>query len=782
MSRSTVGVMAAVTMSWVLPVSTEAVSQVRDDEQVAGVCTLAADLNQQARPQDARALLDEHRAAAFSQRGDCATEYFAAQARTSLATIVSTLADDDALVPLRDQLTTVCEAPAGVSTRSVALAACDKAVSIDPPKTWSERASSALEKFTERWTAPLESLGLAVLGLLAAIYVLARVWTRRLQPGSFAHLRPSSARRRLEHAGAYGLTLLASVAFLNLLVWAPSASGHGGSLVATAIGVVVLAAGAARVFAGLLASAFRVSVTARGPDGAESPEAAARAVARLNELGARPPRGAQYPSGTDVSALDTAVISALPTGAFAKVLIGVVNVFLPRAPWEVLIDKESADRETVQVRHNGHLVSATVVDRDLLALRTPAKLAAAASEASTTTDVTATAEVGPDLHRVSAGIVLAEFHKVHRLPGLGGATNGTSIGLQAVATTDFARNYDAAVPLLARAVGSDSGNLAATLALLHYRFRDATTAVELAPYDDELETLLDRLKTLKQDDPTSYLLLSTRAELNQVVARINRAYARDGAEVSLPILRSGRKLANDLLTKVTKHLQTATTPADALDVLKAIHHNVEILAAVGTDAADLAVPLTPLEHHQTACHFATAPTSDAEKAIHHLRIASADPRLAAWRAEDPQLRQLRRTAAYLAAFPPEKAQFFSLPGITRLEDDLTRLGITSEHQLLAHHPAELGRLLGLTRTTTARLVALARLVSQVPADLHKWRFTIAKWIADAAPTTRPRLIAAADDEFAEKLDADQIDTLKAWVGGSGLTYQSAVKDYLRAVQ
>lgn len=775
------GVLVAVIVSWVLPVSTPAVSQVRDDEHVAGVCSLAADLNEQARPQDARALLDEHRGAASLQRGDCAPEYFAAQARTSLATIVATLADDDALEPFRDQLTTVCAAPAGVPTRSEALAACDQAVSIDPPRTWSERASAAMEKLTERWTAPLELVGLAVLGLLAAIYVLARVWTRRLRPESFAHLQPSSARRRLELAGAYGLTLLASVAFLNLLVWAPSASGRGGSLVATVIGVVVLAAGAARVFAGLLASAFRVSVTARGPDGAESPEAAARVVARLNELGARPPRGAQYPSGTDVSVLDTAVISALPTGAFAKILIGVVNVFLPRAPWEVLIDKESADRETVQVRHNGHLVSATVVDRDVLALRTPATLTAAASEATTTIDTTATAEVVPDLHRVSAGVVLAELHKVHRLPGLGGATNGTSIGLQAVATTDLARNYDAAVPLLARAVGSDSGNLAATLALLHYRFRDATTAAELAPYDDELETLRDRLKTLEQDDPTSYLLLTTRAELNQVVARINRAYAQ-GETVSLPVLRSGRKLANDLLTKVTAHLGAATTPAEALDVLRAIHHNVRILAAVGTDAADLAVPRTPLEHHQTACHYATAPTSDAKKAIHHLRIASADPRLAAWRGEDPQLRQLRRSAVYLAAFPPEKARFFSLPGITGREDDLTQLGITSEHDLLAHRPAELARLLGLTRTSTARLLALARLVSQVPADLHTWRFTIATWIADAVPTTRPGLIAAADDEFAEKLDLDQIATLKAWVRGSGVTCQSAVKDYLRAVQ
>ncbi len=748
------------------------------EEQVEGVCALADDLNEQHRPQDARALLDEHRAAENSHRTDCATEYFEAQARTSLATVVSTLEDDEELESLRTQLTTVCDAPADADTRSEAAAACDVALSPEPPGTWSERAGSAVDTFVERWANPLGPLALAVVGFLAAIYVLARLWSRWVVPGALAHVSPAREPRTAAVVDTVTVTALATSAFVLLLTRAPAATDPAPVVVVVAGVTLALGLWAARLLAPFLASALRISVIARGPDGTESPTAAGHVIGLLNELGARPPQGAQYPSGTDVSALDTAVISALPTGAVAKALIGVVHVFLPRAPWEVSVDEESVDRETVQVRHNGRLVSAAVVDRDLLGLRTTAETAAASGDASASLG---TAMVVPDLHRLSAAIVLAELHKVHRLPGLGGATDGTSIGLQAVATTDLARDYDAAVPLLARAVGADSGNLAATLALLHHRFRDATTTAELTLYDAELARLLDRLKALEQDDPTGHVLLSSRARLNQLVARINTAYAKDDGATRSQVLESARALANELLTDVSGQITAATTPPESLNVLRAIHRNASILAVVGKGGDVPVPPQTPLEHHQTACHYASAPTPDDDRAVHHLRVAGADPRLATWRASDPQLARLRRTDAYRAAFPPEKARFFSLPGLAHLEDELTRLGVTSERDLLAHHPAELARLLGLTGTTTTRLIALARLASQVPADLHAWRFTIATWVADAAPTTTATLAESAEGELAENLDTGQITTLKAWVEGGGLTRQSAVKDYLRAV-
>lgn len=750
------------------------------DAQVESVCALASTFNDQARPQEARALLDEHRAEAASHRTDCAPEYFEAKARISLAERVSALDDDDALKPYRDQLATVCGATANADTRDNAVAACDAELTPDPPETWSQQLGSAVSTFAEKWVEPLGPFVAATLGYLAVVYLLARLRTRHVSPGRLAHVQSPRELHDTAVADAVTVTVLATTVFLFLIAGAP-AGNESVAVLVTAVGLIPLTLWAAQLVAYLLASRLRVSVAVRASDGKESPKETAHVIGLLNELGARPPQGAQYPSGTDVSALDTAVISALPTGAIAKVLIRIVNVFLPRAPWEVSIDEESPDRETVQVRHNGHLKSSTVVDRHLLALVSPPRGAAASADSPAATD---TPNVVPDLHRVSAGIVLAEFHGVHRLPGLGGATVGTSIGLQAVATTEFARDYHAAVPLLARAVRSDSGNLAAALALLHYRFRDATTEAELAVYDDELATLLeDRLKTLIQVDPTGHTLLTTRAQLNRVVARINRAYARPGTlDVDAPVLEDARTLAAELLTSLNKHLAADTTPDDSLSVLRAIDHNVQILAVVGTDAANLAAPLTPLEHHQTGCHFATAPAPNLERALHHLRIASTDPRLAEWRARDPQLRQLRRTAAYLAAFPPEKANVFALPGIANVKADLKRLGITNEHQILAHNAAELARLLGLTLTTTTQLVALARLVSLVPAALQSWRFTIGTWIAEASPTTRSRLIAAADDEFAETLTAGQIDTLKAWLDGYPLPWRSPVMDYLRAVR
>ena len=734
-------------------------------------CALARTLNAQARPQDARALIDDHRAAASAQRRDCAPEYFDAQARSSLATVVSTLEDDADLAPLRDQLATVCGTSAG--TRSEVLAACDVDVSADRPSTWSEDVASSVTNFVERWVEPLGDLVLAVLGYLAVVYVLARVWTRRISQARYVALARIGAGRRGAKVAAAVVVLAATAAFVLLVVRAPHASADALVIAAVSAGVLALTAWAVGLVARLLASSLRIAVTARGADGKESASATAHVIGILNELGARGPRGAQFPRGTDVSALDTAVISALPAGAVAKALLAVLHVLVPRAPWEVSIDEESADRETVEVTHNGHSVLAAVVDRDTLGLRTPV------GTASTSTSVPEPATL-PDLHRMSAALVLAAMHHVHRFPGLGGATDGVSVGLQTVATSDFARDYDAAAPILARAVGVDSGNLAATLGLLHCRFRSASTAPELRLYVDELSGLLGRLETLGEEDPAGATLLACRARLNRLVAMINLAYADGGGGAAG--LEDARDEAETLVSHVDTLVAAPTTPGDSTGLLRAIARNASILMAVGTDAGLVTQPLTPLEHHQAACHYATAPTPNPERAVHHLRLAAAEPQLAAWRSLDPQLAHFRRTDAYRAAFPPVKDRFFSLAGIARLEDDLTRLGIMSERELAAHSPAELAQLLGLTPPVADRLLALARLVAQVPADLYAWRFTIGSWIAGKTRPglTRAELAEAAEEDLVEKLTAREITALQAWVRGG--CRRSDVAGYLRAVE
>ncbi|WP_454085347.1 hypothetical protein [Georgenia sp. Marseille-Q6866] len=732
-------------------------------------CALAGSLNAQARPQDARALIDEHRAAAAAHRRDCAPEYFEAQARTSLATVISTLADDGALAPLRGQLSDVCGTSA--DTRSEVLAACDVAVSTEQPMTWSEDVASSLASFVERWAQPLRDLALTVLGFLAAVYVLARVQTRRLSPTRYVALARIGASRRGAKVAAGVVVLAATAAFVFLVVWAPRASGDAPVIAAVAVGVLALTAWAVNSVARLLASSLRIAVTVRGADGKESTSATAHVIGILNELGARGPRGAQFPRGTDVSALDTAVISALPAGAVAKLLLAVLHVLVPRAPWEVSVDEECADRETVEVTHNGRSALVAVVDRDALGLRTPVLTASA--------PLSTGAAILPDLHRMSAALVLGKLHEVHRFPGLGGATDGLSVGFQAVATSDFARDYDAAAPLLARAVGLDSANLAATLGLLHCRFRSASTAPDLRLYVDELAALLERLEHLREDDPAGAMLLICRARLNRLVARINLAFA-DGGDGAAG-LECARELATALVTDVDTRAAAPAVPAESITLLRAIGRNARILMVVGTNGS-LEAPLTPLEHHQAACHYATAPTPDFERAVHHLRLAAAEPQLAAWRALDPQLAHFRCTDTYRAAFPPEKDEFFSLPGIGRLKEHLARLGITSERDLLAHSPAELAQLLGTTSVVTGRLLALARLVSQVPADLHPWRFTIGSWVARTAHPglTRAELAEAVAEDLAEDLTAGEITALQAWVR-EGSCRRSDVADYLRAV-
>src|SRR5690606_25399177 len=191
------------------------------------------------------------------------------------------------------------------------------------------------------------------------------------------------------------------------------------------------------------------------------------------------------------------------------------------------------------------------------------------------------------------------------------------------------------------------------------RFRSASNAPDLSLYVDELTALLDRLEGLSEDDPAGAMLLTCRARLNRLVARINLAFA-DGSGTAAG-LGCARELAKALVTDVDALVAAPEVPAENVTLLRAIARNARILMVVGTNGAP-EPPLTPLEHHQAACHYATAPTPALERAVHHLRLAAAEPQLAAWRALDPQLEQFRRTDTYRAAFPPEKDEFFSLPG------------------------------------------------------------------------------------------------------------------------
>lgn len=814
------------------------------------VCDLAAALTANARPQDALQVIDAYRAGSLTQRNACPVEYAKAQARTELATFLAGLSEEDFSTAmavtgahaLSLSVREVCGADAQTNQADV-VKACDQAV--EPPtadtRTWSQRLGAGLTSLTTEWVPPLESVALSLLAFLAVVYLLALLGTRGFRPDSRILVGVHRSRGRWL-AGT--LLVLAGAAALFVHVTTSIPPDDRVMFPPLALLLAALTLGAAYGLAALMGSAFRLSVTATGADGKEKPDAVAHVIGLLNEMGADAPRGAEYPRGTDVTALKDAVFSALPTGNVAKIVVGIAGVFLPRAPWDVAIDDESADRHSVVIRRNGRSVFAAIVDRDLLGLRVPVN--GRDGKPLKTPDGK---DVLPDLHRATAAIVLSALRKPHGLSGLGGGTDWRSIALQAIATTDLEHTPEAAVGLLARAVHHDANNLAARLTLLRFRFRKSTTASELELYERELRDLvsrfqgvLDRGSVLRPagasaiDEPAELSiedarLLLQRARLNLVVALVNGAFAADAAHPDEGKLSEARQTAGLIVDSAVAAPEAVSMGIDAeLRQLEAsIVSNAQILSRVGLSELPFKAT-TALEHYQAGCHFATAPPAElspetvrhhlserirharreglrglrrpvlhrlrrrvvedlqaeslrdqARTAINHFRLADSDPENAAWRTRDPQLALFRRTDAYREAFPRADADFFSLPGYEAFAETLKRLGMTDVEAMTAQDPVRLASLLRAPQPVAARMVAISQLAARVPAPLSSGRLTIASWITGKAlDPTRPETADLAG--AAEKRFAEEFTRPQIKVLREWIMQPGTVDTYLSLIR
>ena len=142
----------------------------------------------------------------------------------------------------------------------------------------------------------------------------------------------------------------------------------------------------------------------------------------------------------------------------------------------------------------------------------------------------------PDLHRMSAAVVLCVLDRAYAIDGMCGASSWRSLGLHYIATTDFANSDELALPILARAVAEDRDNRLAQVALWQARYRHSKDESGSPAYWDRLNAYVDsrvrevaaggdRVQALKQEQAGDRALL-LRVLYSRVAIGINSFAAK----------------------------------------------------------------------------------------------------------------------------------------------------------------------------------------------------------------------------------------------------------------
>lgn len=237
---------------------------------------------------------------------------------------------------------------------------CDRALD-PPPEPLAKLADERWTDFTEDYVTPWQTLAAVILGVVATGLVLALLLTHALPNGDRWHLDEPARRgvRRFGFALLVGAGSVVPVAVASGR--SPSALTGAAPLALALVGVLLLAWGFSR----------RLAVAVTDDKGAENHVASGHVLALLHEMGSERPQGIQVPRGSDMTALQDAGLTTSPEGKVAAAAYRLLQLLVPRAPWQVRIDVESADVHAVLIRRNGRLVSSAVVAREALRLRAP---------------------------------------------------------------------------------------------------------------------------------------------------------------------------------------------------------------------------------------------------------------------------------------------------------------------------------------------------------------------------------------------------------------------------
>ncbi|MFK5645115.1 hypothetical protein ACI3ET_01185 [Ornithinimicrobium sp. LYQ121] len=680
-------------------------------------------------------------------------------------------------------------------------AICDATSAPDPGSTPSEGLAKKWESFTDKHLAPLTDPLLGALSFLTTGVVLAFLLVTpvgRLSTWLFVtrHGRRDEGRRfPISLTGAwrlfwiwFGAILLVATSIIVLFL--PGQLHLLVYLLLVLLGAVPVAWG--------LSHSPRLRIKAAKADGTEDHDVSAHVAALVQQLGQPDFRRLDTAAPADATALQDAGLTTTPEGKVAAAAYKLLERLVPRTPWLVRVQTESADQCHVMVQHHGVTVTSAVVDRDRLGLRVFLE-----GEGEQPVKGPDDKPVMPDLHGLCAAVAVEAMATIYDMPGLDGASTWEGIGLHFLARTDL-QHHDERVPLLARALDADPDNRPVLLELWHARFRKSQKPSELDLYSTFLESF-QRLQvpgTTRDDERDLSPDLRARAAFARYVALINRHYAqtaawRDTSTVPAPgAVDSSVQRVASAITALTEILETRV--AD-----KEVSHRIYTEMNARLEAgrrwvhmmsdpwdADLTADMKLAPSwvaYSWACFHASwaerlqdlsAQGRDAtelvvrhrRRAVQHLHAAHAVTELRDWTTKDPQLATLVRSREYLDELGRRpRSGFLDVQILAAHKDRLVRIGGSTPATVLQHTVEELAALL-LTSPAQATVVRkTAALAQAVPSDLAGWRFEIcdlltAADVLDIGPGQHPELVETLSGAMNATLaKSPTTEMLAAWL-------------------
>ncbi|MDY0910890.1 hypothetical protein [Microbacterium sp. CFBP9034] len=404
----------------------------------------------------------------------------------------------------------------------------------------------------------LSTLVLVALGRLLALLPPFRDWKWRGQ---------RRAVRRI--AGAIGLVLALAVPSAVALrgMWLMRTQGPAGTSLAETTPfypdfVALVAANGwpwwwwlvvpAVLSVALLAFAFgsrqRVTVTIKPKEDGTGLDST-RLMAAIHAMAGRGARGLEFPVGTDLASASAAVTEISSNKAVAAVQ-AVVKAIFAASPWEMKVESETADAASIAISRNGVLLAARRMRID------EGHPLHGISESSRADQLAA----------LAAGELIAALRLRYRAefdPYLHGATQGSSIGLQFVASSTLAGTRELrkkAVPLLRRALDDDPANRAAWVTLANFLYRDP----ELTPIGDATPHIVYRESLITAiDEEVRRARRATPVEVwLRTVTSQDGLYARIGDRAQRARRSALRR--NTLLTRLLQTYSAASANLRAL--------------------------------------------------------------------------------------------------------------------------------------------------------------------------------------------------------------------------
>lgn len=544
------------------------------------------------------------------------------------------------------------------------------------PPTAAMMSKDLWDKFVESWITPWQERALAWAGLVVGLLVLARLLALLPRPVMPPKILPW---RRASKAIQWAMLSVGTL----MIVWLPwllldSFTHPPGIFLGMegflSISLCILALVGSFLLAVWMAARQRLSLVVRGKDGSPSDFHTSYLIALLQDVAGGTARGLEIPRGTDATGLNDVPLTAALNKGVLNALQKAIQMIFSLAPWRVVIDSNAEETLSVVITRNGWSAGAARIDpNDRLLF--PVVLTNSPATQVTANGVLPREQQHPvsgpvpalDAHKMAAAFIVATISANYQgYEGLGGATDWRGIGLQFIATTDFADHIDQQTMLLAHAVELDPKNLPAEAALrnLAYRHpRGPKSKQQIQGQTDYAEWLKTQADTL-QERPKgqrallyrlwfSYLCVALNLEASG--ARLDHDNGHNPADVSCLLMKA---LTESHLE--TEALKQRMRPQAALlyFTLKSKEEPepcTEEKLAREKEWCDwqkeAMSSLAPTLAYNSACSLACR-NDEWEKVKPRLEVACGDARLKAIAPYDPELTKYAKTR-------PEAAKYLS---------------------------------------------------------------------------------------------------------------------------